>query len=139
MKTIFLLFAISFSSLSFTQNKGDNSAIDEFPVYSGCNEKHSNNKLKACMSKKIKKLVKKNFNKKLANELGVHGRIKISVLFKVNSIGDVVKIRTKAPHPVLAEEAERVIKLIPKFKPGKQRNKPVSIPFSFPIFIFIQE
>jgi len=106
--------------------------IENVPVFPGC-EKGDNNAKKACMSQKIQEFVNKKFNTELAGELGLSGRQRINVIFKIDKTGNVVGIRARAPHPGLEKEAERVIGLLPQMQPGKQRGKAVTVPYSLPI------
>jgi protein TonB len=106
--------------------------IEDVPVYPGC--KGNKAKLRACLQEKISKLVNRKFNADLASDLGLSPGIKrIFVMFKIDKTGKVVDIRARAPHKRLQEEAIRVIKLIPKMTPGKQRGKPVGVKYSLPI------
>lgn len=114
------------------------SVIENVPVFPGC-EKGSNAKKRACMSKKIQQFVSKKFNTELASDLGLSGRQRINVIFKIDKKGDVTGIRARAPHPGLEKEATRVIGLLPKMKPGKQRGKPVNVPYSLPIIFQVQD
>ena len=91
------------------------------------------------MSEKISKFVQKRFNTKLARNLGLSGRQRISVIFKIDKLGDVVGIRARAPHPKLEDEAIRVVNLLPKMKPGIQLGKAVIVPFSLPIIFEVKE
>jgi protein TonB len=50
-----------------------------------------------------------------------------------------VGIRARAPHPGLEKEATRVIGLLPKMQPGKQRGKAVTVPYSLPIIFQVQD
>ena len=62
----------------------------------------------------------------------VEGRVLLS--FVVEKDGSVTNIEeVKSPHPVLTEEAIRVVKLMPKWKPGKQDGKEVRVQFNLPI------
>lgn len=112
--------------------------IENVPVFPGC-EKGSNNQKRACMSKKISQFVNKKFNTELASDLGLSGRQRINVIFKIDKTGAVTGIRARAPHPGLEKEAKRVIGLLPKMKPGKQRGKPVNVPYSLPIIFQVQD
>ena len=112
--------------------------IENVPVFPGC-EKGSNNQKRACMSKKISQFVNKKFNTELASDLGLSGRQRINVIFKIDKTGTVTGIRARAPHPGLEKEAKRVIGLLPKMKPGKQRGKPVNVPYSLPIIFQVQD
>jgi len=56
------------------------------------------------------------------------------ITFVVNQDGSIVDVRSLAsPDRSLEEEAIRVVKLMPKWIPGKQRGKPVRVQFSMPI------
>lgn len=112
--------------------------IENVPVFPGC-EKGNNNAKKKCMSDKIGKFVNRKFNTDLAGDLGLTGRQKIYVGFKIGKNGNITNVRARAPHPKLAKEAERVIKLLPKMKPGKQRGKAVIVPYSLPIIFQVQD
>ena len=114
------------------------SVIENVPVFPGC-EKGDNAKKKACMSAKISKFVNRKFNTELASDLGLTGRQRISVIFKISKTGDITGVRARAPHPGLEKEAARVINLLPKMKPGKQRGKPVTVPYSLPIIFQVQD
>lgn len=62
----------------------------------------------------------------------IEGRVILSfVVEKDGSITEVEEVRS--PHPVLTEEAIRVVKLMPKWTPGKQRGKTVRVKFMLPI------
>ena len=61
------------------------------------------------------------------------GRKKIWLTFKIDKNGDIVDVNARAPHPILKEEAIRVIGLLPKMVPGKQKGKAVSMKYTMPI------
>ncbi len=112
--------------------------IENVPVYPGC-EKGTNDDKKKCMSSKINKLVSKKFNTELGQELGLSGKQKISVFFTIDKTGNIVNVKTRAPHARLEKEARRVVGLIPKMKPGKQRGVPVKVTFYLPISFNVQD
>ena len=91
------------------------------------------------MSDKITDFVSKKFNTELASELGLSGKQRITVLFKIDKNGDIVGVQARAPHPGLEKEAKRVVSLIPKMQPGKQRGKAVTVPYSLPIVFQVQD
>ena len=108
--------------------------IGDAPVYPGCEKFKSKAKRKKCMSEKIDKLIKRKFDVDLANELGLEEGVKrINVLFVIDENGNVTGIQSRAPHPKLQKEAERVIKLLPQMQPGKQRNQNVKVKYTLPI------
>lgn len=68
----------------------------------------------------------------IAQENGITGRV--IVRFIVDKDGSVTDVTiARGVDPSLDKEALRVIKSMPKWKPGKQRNKPVRVRFTIPI------
>lgn len=68
---------------------------------------------------------------------GIQGRV--IATFVVNKDGSIVDIEiVRSPDPYLSKEAERVLKLMPRWKPGKQRGKPVRVKFSLPVMFRLQ-
>ena len=114
------------------------SVIENVPIFPGC-DKGNNTERRMCMSRKITKLVQKNFKVKLAAELGLLGMQRIRVIFKINKNGDVTNVRARAPHPKLKAEAIRVVNMLPKMKPGIHKGKAVVVPYSLPINFVVQK
>ena len=112
--------------------------IENVPIYPGCEKKKNNAEKKQCMSEKIQKFVQKKFNTELAGDLGLEGRQRISVQFKIDKNGNVVNVRARAPHPKLQEEAIKVVKSLPKMIPGKQRGQAVGVLYSLPILFQVE-
>lgn len=57
----------------------------------------------------------------------------VMVNFKVDSLGNICNpIVVKNVHPLLDKEALRVVKLMPKWKPGKLKGVPVSVNYMLP-------
>ena len=79
------------------------------------------------------KYVGKNMNyPKQARRMGIEG--KVYVQFIVDKDGSVTNVRAvKGIGAGCDEEAERVLKSSPKFKPGKQRGRPVKVRMMMPI------
>lgn len=116
------------------------SVIENVPIFPGCEKEKGNNAKKKCMSEKVQKLVNRKFNKELASDLGLPpGKKRIFVSFKIDKSGNVVQVGARGPHPGLEKEAKRVIGLLPKMKPGKQRGKAVIVPYSLPIVFQVQD
>ena len=68
----------------------------------------------------------------IAQENGVHGRVIIK--FVVNQDGSIVDpVVMRSVDPYLDKEALRVIKMMPKWKPGKQRGKAVRVKYTVPV------
>jgi protein TonB len=110
------------------------SLIEDAPIYPGCEKYKTKVDRKKCMSKQIQKHINRKFDVDLASELGLdEGKKRIDVLFVIGENGNVTGIQSRAPHPKLKKEAERVIKLLPKMEPGKQRDKNVKVKYTLPI------
>ncbi len=106
--------------------------IENVPVFPGC-EKKSKAATKRCFQKKIQEHVVKNFQyPDLALEMGIQGRV--SVIFVIDAKGYTTNVRSRGPDRILEKEAERIISLLPKMKPGEQRGKPVKVSYAVPIF-----
>lgn len=112
--------------------------IENVPIYPGCEKESGNEAKKKCMSSKISEFINKKFNSDLASDLGLEGRQRIAVQFKIDKNGKVVDVRARAPHPRLEKEAVDVVQSLPNMTPGKQRGKPVGVLYSLPIVFDIQ-
>lgn len=108
-------------------------AVEEKPIFPGCENEKTNEAKMACFQSKISNFVEKKFNTNIASEYGLSGIQKVYVQFKIDKNGEIVDIKSRAPHPALEKEAERVIDKLPKMTPGKQRDTPVSVIYSLPI------
>lgn len=113
--------------------------IEDVPIFPGCENLSNNIERKDCMSEKITKFINKEFNSALGSQLGLTGINRITVMFKIDTKGDIVDIQTRAPHPKLEQEALRVIDALPKMRPGMQRGIPVNVQYSLPIVFKVQE
>jgi protein TonB len=112
--------------------------IEDVPVFPGC--KGNNAELKKCFSNKIAAFFGKNFDPALTQELGLSpGKKKIYVVFKINNKGKIGTVNARAPHPLLEKEVTRIISSLPEMKPGRQRGMPVTVTYSLPITIMVEE
>lgn len=105
--------------------------IEDIPVFPGC-EQGTDDAKRACFQQKIQEHVVKNFRyPPIALEMGIQG--KVYVQFVINTDGHVTNIRTRGPDKLLEQEAERIIALLPKMMPGKQRGRAVKVPYTIPV------
>ncbi|MFC4739281.1 energy transducer TonB [Flavobacterium ponti] len=109
--------------------------LEDVPLFPGC-EKVPRSQQKDCFMEQMNKHIKKYFEyPSKAREDGVQGRI--TVLFVIDKNGNVTNLRMKGLNKkggeLLENEAERIIKKLPKFTPGKQRGKPVGVSYAQPI------
>nr|WP_321221673.1 energy transducer TonB [uncultured Psychroserpens sp.] len=112
--------------------------VEIVPVYPGCEKMSTNKERIKCMNEKITKLVQRKFDTDLAGELGLSGKQRINVQFKIDQHGNVTDILARAPHPSLEKEAKRVTNKIPQMAPGLQREVPVSVIYNLPIVFKVQ-
>lgn len=73
----------------------------------------------------------------IAQENGIQGKVYVTfVVDKDGSISEAKVIR--GVDPSLDKEALRVVNALPKWKPGKQRGKPVRVSYTVPISFVLQ-
>ena len=73
----------------------------------------------------------------ISQENGVQGRVIIQ--FVVNRDGSIVDATVaRGVDPYLDKEALRVVGLMPKWKPGKQRGKEVRVKYTLPVMFRLQ-
>nr|WP_321232858.1 hypothetical protein [uncultured Psychroserpens sp.] len=111
--------------------------VEQAPTFPGCEAK-DNDSRKLCTVEAISKFVNQNFNKDITSGLGLTGKQRINCFFKIDLEGNITFIQTRAPNAVLSQEADRVIRLLPKMSPGLQRGRPVMVPYSLPITFNIE-
>ena len=63
---------------------------------------------------------------------GIQGRVLVQ--FVINTNGSITEVKTlRSPDSQLTEEAERVVKLMPRWRPARKGNKPVRMRYTLPI------
>ena len=111
--------------------------IENVPIFPGCEYAKNNEERKECFQQKIQQHIVKEFTyPPAALELGITGRV--FVQFVIDSKGNIGNIRMRGPDKTLEKEAQRIVASLPKMKPGEQRGKAVSVPYSIPINFVIQ-
>lgn len=110
--------------------------IEDVPIFPGC-EKENKSELRNCFQEKINKHILKNFRyPEVAQEMGIQGRVFVN--FIIAKDGSIIDIKMRGPDKNLEKEAKRIISLLPQMIPGKQRGRPVRVPFSIPITFRLQ-
>lgn len=107
--------------------------ITDPPIFPGCEEVASDNEAtKMCFQKKMQNHIATNFKypKKLL-AMGLDGNTQVS--FMITQKGIVKITKTTGTHSLFVKEAERIIRLLPKFKPGAYKGLDVDTLFSIPI------
>ncbi len=110
--------------------------IEDVPIFPGC-EKVAKSERRNCFQQQMNKHIKKNFRyPEIAQEMGIQGRVYVN--FIIAKDGSITNIRMRGPDKNLEKEAQRIIGRLPKMTPGKQRGRPVRVPFSIPITFRLQ-
>tara|TARA_A100001388_G_scaffold250183_1_gene211312 strand:- start:846 stop:1547 length:702 start_codon:yes stop_codon:yes gene_type:complete len=110
--------------------------IEDVPLFPGC-ERVPKSERRNCFQTQIQKHIAKNFRyPEIAQEMGIQGRV--FVQFTIGKDGSITGIRTRGPDKNLEKEANRIISRLPTMTPGKQRGRPVRVPFSIPITFKLQ-
>jgi len=110
--------------------------IEDVPLFPGC-ERVKKSERRNCFQEKIQRHIAKNFRyPEIAQEMGIQGRVYVQ--FIIAKDGSITGIRTRGPDKNLEKEANRIISKLPRMTPGKQRGRPVRVPFSIPITFRLQ-
>ncbi|MFS4483680.1 M56 family metallopeptidase [Hyunsoonleella sp. 2307UL5-6] len=113
--------------------------VDSAPVFPECKDLSTISERKKCTSDSITQFVKREFNTKIIREYNLSGRQRMHAIFKIDTDGNIIGVRARASHQKLEEETVRVINTLPRFNPGKQKGKEVTVTYSLPIDFDISE
>lgn len=105
-------------------------SIPEFKTCEGVDKKES----MACFNQQMTAHIQNNLvYPNEAREQDIQG--KVYVAFTIDKEGNVTNVRARGPRggTLLEEEAIRIVKMLPQFKPGVQRGKPVNVSYALPI------
>ncbi|MGD1980565.1 MAG: energy transducer TonB [Flavobacteriaceae bacterium] len=110
--------------------------IEDVPIFPGC-ERVKKSERRDCFQEQMNKHIRKNFRyPEIAQEMGIQGRVYVN--FIISKDGSITNIRMRGPDKNLEKEAQRIISKLPSMTPGKQRGRPVRVPFSIPITFRLQ-
>ncbi len=106
-------------------------AIEQKPMFEQCKNVPKEEQEK-CFKKALDAFVSKTLvYPEAAMQMGSQGRVVVQ--FRIKKDGNVEVINTQGKDKILEKEARRVIEKLPKLIPGKQRDRPVAVIFSYPI------
>ncbi|MEM9819716.1 MAG: TonB family protein [Bacteroidota bacterium] len=113
------------------------SVVEEMPRFPGC-EEISGAERKACANRKMLTFLYKNLKYPTSvKDLHITGTS--VVRFLIDKEGNIKEIKmARSLHPDFDQEIIRVIKLMPKWIPGKQMGKPVDVWFNLPVNLEIR-
>lgn len=106
------------------------SVVASKPLFAGCENAANPD---ACFKEKLDEHVMATFQYPVeAQQAGIQGRVYVN--FRINTEGNVELIGVRGPDQTLEDEAQRIVKKLPHFTPGKDANgNPVNITFAYPI------
>lgn len=107
--------------------------VEDMPRFPGCEDgKNKMEKKKCAEGKMIDFLSNHIVYPKIAKENGIEGRVILQ--FVVEKNGSISNVRVlRDPGGGCGKEAERVVKSMPNWVPGKQRGKPVKVRYILPV------
>ena len=115
--------------------------IEKIPEFEAC-EGLQSNESRQCFNNQIQKHIQKYLTyPEDARSQNIQGRVYVA--FVIDIEGNVTEIKARGPKiigaNILEDEAVRIMKLLPKFKPGTQRGKAVKVRFTIPIMFNLED
>jgi protein TonB len=107
--------------------------VESMPVFAGCEEALTNDERYACMNSQLMAYVSSNFEVTERMIQFSRGE-KLFVEFIIEKNGQVRNATiVRGDDELIAEEALRVVKSLPRFTPAKMNGKPVRMSYILPI------
>jgi len=107
--------------------------VESMPVFAGCEEALTNDERYACMNSQLMAYVSSNFEVTERMIQFSRGE-KLFVEFIIEKSGEVRNATiVRGEDELIAEEALRVVKSLPRFTPAKMNGKPVRMSYILPI------
>lgn len=130
-------FNVKNNKLNHYQYEMDEEKFEDLQIHPTFKECENHKDKLDCFNEQINLHIKKHFTyPETAVENGIQGRV--SIQFIINELGNVIDIKTKGPE-ILVDEAHRIVKLLPKFKPGYKNGIPVRVKYGFPLTFRLQK
>jgi periplasmic protein TonB len=107
--------------------------VEDMPRFPGCEDTANKDERKKCAEQKMLEYIYKNIKyPAIARENGVEGTVVITFVVETNgSITDATIARDIGA--TCGQEALRVVNMMPKWIPGKQRGNAVRVQFNLPV------
>ena len=107
--------------------------VESMPVFAGCEEALTNDERYACMNSQLMAYVSSNFEVTERMIQFSRGE-KLFIEFIIEKNGEVRNATiVRGEDELIAEEALRVVKSLPRFTPAKMNGKPVRMSYILPI------
>lgn len=119
----------------------DKPEIYAYPLFDkSCEKSSSALDVKSCFNDKISSIIIFEFDRQLKTKTKLTGEIRLLTKFEINTEGEFVNIKVKAPNPFLENEMIRIIKEIPKvYKPAYLNGKLTTSKFTIPVVFSVGE
>jgi len=108
--------------------------VQQMPRFPGCEDMSGDDtQKKQCAEKKMLEYIYKNIKyPSIARENGIEGMVVLS--FVIDKLGNITEPKIlRDLGGGCGKEALRIVKGMPNWTPGKQRNKPVKVQFNLPV------
>ena len=111
--------------------------VENMPALGPCKSMRGEERNQCTQGEIIRYVSKNTKYPEMAKDAGIQGTV--FVYFVVAKDGNVKDVRIlREVHPQLDKEAKRVVESLPKFDPGKQRGKNVSVQYTIPVKFIIR-
>ncbi|GGG29821.1 hypothetical protein GCM10011344_33410 [Dokdonia pacifica] len=108
--------------------------IEEVPSFPECQNLSKEDQME-CVRNVFQRIVNRSFNADAIQRSTSDNNLRIFTSFTIDTNGDITKINSRPAFPGIQEEVERVLGLVPRLSPGKQRGIAVNTLYSLPIFV----
>jgi len=131
-----LFVSLACSAQEAPEHEGDIpvAIVETLPAWQSCasDQSHTPEEVRTCTEQAIANFVVSNLTyPKKARRKGIEGRVIVKfIVEKDGAVGEVKVV--KGVHPMLDNEAQRVVESMPDFRPGMQRGKPVRVSYHLP-------
>ncbi len=107
--------------------------VEQTPLFPGCEDVADKTERQQCAEEKMLQFIYSNIQYPgIARENGVSGMVVVQfVVERDGSISNITLVRDIGAG--CGEEAKRIVAMMPKWNPGKQRERPVRVQFTLPV------
>ncbi len=113
-------------------------SLENPPLARDCKSHWELPKRKDCTSSFIQEHVAKEFNRDLASDLELIGRVRIMIEFVIDTNGKVIDVSAKGEYRALDQHAIEIIEALPDFAPATMDGKPVKVSYRLPLTFVVE-
>lgn len=100
--------------------------VDKTPIYPGCEGKMAA-ATKTCFMDQINQLFANEFDKSIAESLGIDEQQSVEVIFRITETGEIANLKVREAPVRIQSEAARIMRLLPTMKPAIHQGQKVSV------------